>query len=294
VCLLGHDVGKGQSRARWSGAERMVRPGSRGVRERGAGAGAVIGTPLVIARTPPAGACVVRPVSHRWVTRPGGGGEAHPGAPNGAATSRILLCYGCFGPFRRAVCPGRRRTAAGPPPDPGEAAVTAVHARGGRVTSRRRPRRGPAARCPAGGGIRASSGAGGGAHRPRGAPLPEPLPEAAGTALPQISTPRPPRTHRCWRCVFTQRPGNRCVPAVPRPFRGRAAAVSSRVPRNYRQGPPVEMQSPHVAHCGRNPTARGGAVRAAPGPSCRPGAARPPAPPQAGAPTALRTLPVVR
>jgi hypothetical protein len=198
----------------------------------------------------------------------------------------------------RAVSPGG---VSGPPPDrcraatgPGEAAVTVVHARGGRVTSRRRPRRGPAARCPAGGGIRASSGAGGGAHRPRGAPLPEPLPEAAGTALPQISTPRPPRTHRCWRCVFTQRPGNRCVPAVPRPFRGRAAAVSSRGPRNYRQGPPVEMQSPHVAHCGRNPTARGGAVRAAPGPSCRPGAARPPAPPQAGAPTALRTLPVVR
>lgn len=228
-------------------AERMVRPGSRGVRERGAGAGAEIGTPLVIARTPPAGACVVHPVSHRWVTRPGGGGEAHPGAPNGAATSRILLCYGCFGPFLR---PAARRVAGS------------------------RPRPVPA-------GAHACAG---------GAPLPGTRPGAAGTALPQISTPRPPRTHRCWRCVFTQRPGNRCVPAVPRPFSGRAAAVSSRVPGNYRQGPPDEMQSPHVAHCGRKPTAPGGGIRAAPGAPRRPAAARLRAPPQAGAPTAPRTL----
>lgn len=267
-------------------AERMVRPGSRGVRERGAGAGAVIGTPLVIARTPPAGACVVRPVSHRWVTRPGGGGEAHPGAPNGAATSRILLCYGCFGPFLPA--------AAGPLPGPVRP-PSPQFTRGADLWRRagvRAANGSPAARRVAGSGpgpVRAATHVCPGVRR-----FPEPVPEAAGTALPQISTPRPPRTHRRWRCVFTQRPGNRCVPAVPRPFRGRAAAVSSRVPRNYRQGPPGEMQSPHVAHCGRNPTARGGAVRAAPGPSCRPGAARPWAPPQAGAPTALRTLPAVR
>jgi hypothetical protein len=234
VCLLGHDVGKGQSRARWSGAERMVRPGSRGVRERGAGAGAVIGTPLVIARTPPAGACVVRPVSHRWVTRPGGGGEAHPGAPNGAATSRILLCYGCFGPFRRAVCPGRRRTAAGPPPDPGEAAVTAVHARGGRVTSRRRPRRGPAARCPAGGGIRASSGAGGGAHRPRGAPPPGTPPGGRGySSATDIDSPAAPNSS-VLEMRFHAAPGKSVCssrsPTVPRSRRGRFVPRSAELP----------------------------------------------------------------
>lgn len=138
----------------------------------------------------------------------------------------------------RAVSPGG---VSGPPPDrcraatgPGEAAVTVVHARGGRVTSRRRPRRGPAARCPAGGGIRASSGAGGGAHRPRGAPPPGTPPGGRGySSATDIDSPAAPNSS-VLEMRFHAAPGKSVCssrsPTVPRSRRGRFVPRSAELP----------------------------------------------------------------